>query len=203
MEEHRPLKIRAANGGMVPLLLAHYGWDDDSLGGFGAVLLPTHDREGSVPVEPQIVEPHREPWAESGDFDLIIDTLYSGYTPEIHHWHEAAIYHELDFIALPADLIATIAIQRFGTPGVLPRRLVRGLWYDVAAVQRLPQVIYCRDDLNDSVVEDLVRALDSNRNLFRASHLAFSYDQANVAKGGVPLHAAAKRYYEAAGFPTI
>jgi TRAP-type uncharacterized transport system substrate-binding protein len=201
-EERRPVKIRAANGGMVPLLLAHYGWDDDSLGEFGAVLLPTHDREGSVPVEPQIVEPDREAWAESGDFDLIIDTIYSGYTPEIHHWHEAAMYYDLEFLALPTDLVATITDQRLGTQGVLPRRLVRGLWYDVDAVQRLPQVIYCRDDLDDQVVLDLVRALDSNRNLFRISHLAFSYDQANVALSDVPLHAAAKRYYEAAGFPT-
>ena len=203
MEARRPVKIRAVTGGMVPLLLDHYGWDDDSLGEFGAVLLPTHDREGSVPVEPQIVEPHREAWAESGDFDLIIDTIYSGYTPEIHHWHEAAIFHDLDFIALPIDLMVTIASQRFGTPGMLPRRLVRGLWYDVAALQRLPQVIYCRDDLDHEVVDDLVRALDSNRSLFRSSHLAFSYDQANVALGGVRLHTAAKRYYEAAGFPTI
>jgi TRAP-type uncharacterized transport system substrate-binding protein len=202
IEEQRPVKIRAATGGMVPLLLAYYGWDDDSLGEFGAVLAPTHDREGSVTVDPQIVEPHREAWAASGDFDLIIDTIYSGYTPEIHHWHEAAIAHDLDFIALPTDLMATIAGQRFGTEGVLPRRLVRGLWYDVAGIQRLPQVIYCRDDLDDDVVTDLVRALDSNRNLFRTSHLAFSYDQANVARAGVPLHRAAKNYYEAVGFPT-
>jgi TRAP-type uncharacterized transport system substrate-binding protein len=191
VRERRPVTIRAANGAMVQLVLAHYGWDDESLGEFGAVLAPTHDREGSVPVEPQIVEPHREAWAESGDFDLIIDTIYSGYTPEIHHWHEAAIYH------------ATIAAERFGIPGMLPRRLVRGLWYDVAALQRLPQVIYCRADLDDGVVHDLVRALDWNRDLFRASHLAFSYDQANVAVSDVPLHDAAKRYYEAAGFPTM
>jgi TRAP-type uncharacterized transport system substrate-binding protein len=72
----------------------------------------------------------------------------------------------------------------------------------VAAVQRLPQVIYCRDDLGDDVVTDLVRALDSSRNRFRTSHLAFSYDPENVAVADVPLHAAAKRYYEAAGFPT-
>jgi len=200
--ERRPVTIRAANGAMVELVLAHYGWDDDSLGKFGAVLAPTHDREGSVPVEPQIVEPHREAWAESGDFDLIIDTIYSGYTPEIHHWHEAAIYYDLDFIALPADLLAAIAARRFGIPGTLPRRLVRGLWYDVAALQRLPQVIYCRADLDDGVVHDLVGALDRNRDLFRASHLAFGYDQANVAVSAVPLHDAAKRYYEAAGFPT-
>jgi TRAP-type uncharacterized transport system substrate-binding protein len=201
-QERRPVKIRAANGGMVPLVLAHYGWDDDSLGDFGAALLPTHDREGSVPIEPQIVEPHREAWAESGEFDLIIDTIYAGYTPEIHHWHEAAMYYDLDFIALPDDLVATITKQRFGTAGMLPRRLVRGLWYDVPAIQRLPQVIYCRDDLDARVVEDLVRALDSNRERFRTSHLAFSYDPTNVALAGVPLHDAAKRYYEAAGYPT-
>jgi TRAP-type uncharacterized transport system substrate-binding protein len=202
VEERRPVTIRAANGGMVQLVLAHYGWDDESLGEFGAVLAPTHDREGSVAIEAQIVEPHREAWAESGDFDLIIDTIYSGFTPEIHHWHEASIYHDLDFIALPDDLMATLAAARFGTPGVLPRRLVRGLWYDIAALQRLPQVIYCRDDLDDAIVEDLVGALDSSRDLFRTSHLALGYDQGNVAVCGVPLHDAARRYYEAAGFPT-
>jgi TRAP-type uncharacterized transport system substrate-binding protein len=202
VRERMPVRIRAATGGMVPLLLEHYGWDDESLGAFGAALLPTHDREGSVAVEPQIVEPHREGWAESGDFDLIIDTIYAGYTPEIHHWHEAATYHDLDFIALPDNLVSRVASARFGTAGILPRRLVRGLWFDVPAIQRLPQVVYAKGDLDDAVVTDLVGALDSNRNLFRASHLAFSYDPANVALADVPLHRAAKRYYEGAGFPT-
>ncbi len=85
---------------------------------------------------------------------------------------------------------------------MLPRRLVRGLWYDVVAVQRLPQVVYCRDDLDDEVVADLTSALDANRNRFRTSHLAFSYDPANVALAGVPLHDAARRYYEMVGYPT-
>jgi TRAP-type uncharacterized transport system substrate-binding protein len=201
IDERRPAKIRAASGGMVPLLLAHYGWDDSSLGAFGAALLPTHDRVG-LTGEAQIEEPHREEWATSGDFDVIIDTIYAGYTPEIHHWHEAAICNDLVFLPLPEALMSEIEASRFGTPGVLPRRLVRGLWYDVAAVQRLPQVIYCRDDLDDAVVTDLTRALDANRDRFRSSHLAFSYDPANVAIGGVPLHEAARRYYEAVNFPT-
>jgi len=69
-------------------------------------------------------------------------------------------------------------------------------------MQRLPQVVYCRDDLDDAVVTDLVRALDSNRQLFRTAHLAFSYDPDNVASGsGVPLHRAAQRYYEEMGYP--
>jgi hypothetical protein len=84
---------------MVQLVLAHYGWDDESLGEFGAVLAPTHDREGSVPVEPQIVEPHREAWARAGTSISSSTRSTPGTRPEIHHWHEAAIYHDLDFIA--------------------------------------------------------------------------------------------------------
>jgi TRAP-type uncharacterized transport system substrate-binding protein len=137
-----------------------------------------------------------------GDFDIIIDTIYSGFTPEIHHWHEASIYHDLSFVPLPEPLVDRIVSARLGTAGVLPHRLVRGLWYDVAAIQRLPQVVYCRDDLDDDIVTDLVRALDSNRQLFRSSHLAFSYDPENVAFGnGVPLHDAAARYYQEMGYP--
>jgi TRAP-type uncharacterized transport system substrate-binding protein len=200
--ERRPAKIRAAAGGMVPLLLAHYGWDDASLGAFGASLVPTHDRASNITGEAQIVEPHREEWATSGDFDVIIDTIYAGYTPEIHHWHEAAICNDLTFLPLPQGLMSEIAAARFGTPGLLPRRLVRGLWYDVPAVQRLPQVVYCRNDLDDEIVVDLTHALEVNRERFRDSHLAFSYDPANVAQGGVPLHDAARRYYQQRGFPT-
>jgi TRAP-type uncharacterized transport system substrate-binding protein len=203
VEECRPVKIRAASGGMVPIILEHFGWTPDSLESFGATLSATHDRDGSGAAEAAIVERGRERWAVEGDFDVIIDTLYAGFTPEIHHWHEAAMYHDLRFLPLPDALIEKIEVARFGTAGVLPRRLIRGLWYDVKAVQRLPQVIYCRDDLDDEIVFDLVRALDSNRQLFRNSHLAFSYDPANVAhRSGVPLHDAAASYYDSAGFPT-
>jgi TRAP-type uncharacterized transport system substrate-binding protein len=203
IEEKRPVKIRAAAGGMVPALFEHFGWSGDVLAAFGAKLLATHDREGGLAMEAAIVEPARATWAVDGDFDVIIDTVYAGFTPEIHHWHEASIYHDLKFLPLPESLVDRLVAGRFGTHGILPRRLLRGLWYDVAAVQRLPQVIYCRDDLDDEIVRDLVRALDANRQLFRSAHLAFSYDPENVAQGsGVPLHRAARAYYDEMGYPT-
>jgi TRAP-type uncharacterized transport system substrate-binding protein len=83
----------------------------------------------------------------------------------------------------------------------LPRRLVRGLWRDVPGIARLPQAIYCRDDLADEVVRDLATAIDTNREVFRMSHLAFSLDPANVGAGlGVPLHRAAREYYTRLGY---
>ena len=203
INEKRPARIRAASGGMVPTLIEHFGWNADALDSAGATLLPTHDREGGLATTAAIVEPERASWAVGGDFDVIIDTVYAGFTPEIHHWHEASIFHDLTFLPLEAPLVDRLQAGRFGTHGTLPRRLLRGLWYDVSAVQRLPQVIYCRDDLDDEIVLDLVRALDTNRNYFRSAHLAFSYDPENVADGrGVPLHRAAKTYYEEMGYPT-
>lgn len=199
----RPVRIRAASGGMLSILFGYYGWTEESLKSFGAELLPTHDREGGLAADAAIVEPHRASWAVGGDFEVIIDFLYGGFTPEIHHWHEASIYHDLRFLALPTELLEQIQAARYGTPGLLPRRLVRGLWTDVPGVARMPQVVYCRDDLDDDVVTDLVTALDQNHQLFRSSHLAFSYDGENVALGaGVPLHPAAARYYEQRGYPT-
>ena len=202
LEEQRPVKIRAAAGGMVPALLDYFGWTEATLAAVGAKLSSTHDRVEGHTLVAAIVEPERAAWAVEGDFDIIIDTIYAGFTPEIHHWYEASMFHDLSFVELPEPLIDRLVAGRFGTPGRLPRRLVRGLWYDVPAVQRLPQVIYCRGDLDDSIVWDLVRSIDANRELLRSGHLAFSYDPANVAWGnGVPLHDAATRYYREMSYP--
>ena len=168
----------------------------------GASLLPTHERIDGVAAEPAIEEPHRERWAVEGDFDLIIDTIYGGYTPEIHHWHEAAVLHDLTFLPVDPAYVAAVTANFHGRPGVLPRRLVRGLWRDVPGIARLPQAIYCRDDLGDDVVTDLVMAIDEHREVYRMSHLAFSVDPANISAGlGVPLHRAARDYYTNRGYP--
>jgi len=204
LDKSIPARIRAGGGGPVTMLAAHYGWTPERLSAIGAAMLPTHERDPGAAEEPAIVEPHRERWAVEGDFDLIIDTIYGGYTPEIHHWAEASILYDLDFLPVESELVDAVTSVFHGRAGSLPHRLVRGLWHDVSAIARLPQAIYVRDDLSDDVVTDLTAALDANHEAFRRSHLAFSYDPANVTAGlGVPLHRAAAAYYATAGYPVI
>jgi hypothetical protein len=72
----------------------------------------------------------------------------------------------------------------------------------VATVQRPPQVIYARDDLPEDFAHVVARALDEHRELFRLTHMPYSYDPKTVAQHtGVPLHPGAEHYYRDMGYP--
>jgi TRAP-type uncharacterized transport system substrate-binding protein len=141
------------------------------------------------------------PWVAKGDFDVLIDPIYASYTPEHKHWWEATILHDMRFLPLPEELISQIMSRNEAeAPGVIPHRLMRGVNEDVPTVQRFPQVIYTRAEAPDDFIYEVTKALDSNRQLFRQTHMPYSIDPANVAKPrAVPLHPAAERYYKEQG----
>jgi TRAP-type uncharacterized transport system substrate-binding protein len=63
------------------------------------------------------------------------------------------------------------------------------------------QVIYARDDMPEDFAYLLAKALDDNRDLFRKTHLPFSYDPREVARdNGFPYHPGAERYYREMGY---
>src|SRR6202044_1068594 len=121
------------------------------------------------------------PWVTEGDFDVIIDSVYTGYPPEIPHWSQAAIQNDLQFLPLPADLVKKTGDEKMGQPGFIPHRLLRGIWHDVPSMIRLPHGIYCRAESPDDLETDVAKALDEQRHLFREAHLNYSYDLADAA----------------------
>ena len=142
-------------------------------------------------------------WVRTGEFDAIIDPIYAAYTPEHKHWWDASILHDLKFFPLPPDLVQKMCDEdEVEGPGFIPHRLMRGVNEDIPTAQRLPQVIYTREDVGDAFIYEVTKALDENRHLFRQTHLPYSYDPHTVARRRpVPLHPASERYYREKGYP--
>lgn len=188
-ERKLPLRVKAGGGRAFDLVWEHYGLSREAIESWGGQFLNTD------------LEAPRVPWAVSGEFDLLVDTVYAAYTPEARHWTEAAVYHDLRFLALPEELIARIAAAGAGDPGFIPIKLVRGVTHEVPTVARLPQLIYARDDMPEDFAYLLAKTLDDNRDLFRQTHIPYSYDSRNVARDlGVPFHPGAARYYREMGY---
>jgi TRAP-type uncharacterized transport system substrate-binding protein len=204
VEQKIPARIRASNVRMCRLVCDYYGLDPETLSSFGASLRATNDypHDSGDFMTASATGYGRVPWVEAGEFDVIIDTIYAAYTPEVRHFPEAAILHDLRFLAVPAGLQAVIEEAGLGRPAFLPHKLVRGLFEDVPSVIRLPHAIYTRDDAPDGFVTEVVEVVDTGRASFRTVHIPFSVDPLDVAVDhGVPFHPAALAYYAAAGYP--
>ncbi len=200
--ERKPARLRTGGGRAIEILLEHYGITGELLESFGGSLKAAHEVHADPATAPT-VEPERVGWVSTGDFDVIVDSIYTGFPPEIPHWSQAAIEHDLEFLPLPEALVEKISAARMGTAGFIPHRLLRGIWADVPSLLRLPHGIYCRSETPEELVAEITQALDEERHLFRECHLNYSYDPANVAvEIGVPLHASALAYYQSVGIPT-
>ena len=91
------------------------------------------------------------------------------------------------------------------TPQIISRETARPRSSD--RTQRMPsvsrpwQLILGRDDMPDDFAYLLARAYDENRQLFRQTHIPYSYDSHEVARdNGIPLHPGAARYYREHGY---
>jgi uncharacterized protein len=184
-----PVRVKSGNGPMFDLVYEHYSLSHELIESWGG-LFHEFTPGGDVLA-----------WVREGQFDLILDTIYAAYTPEVRHWHEASILHDLRFLPLPESLVSRICAEVGGEPSSVPRHLVRGVTGGIASVARLPQVVYARDDTPDELALTVARALDDNRHLFRSTHIPYSYDPRTVARThGAPLHPAAAAYYRDAGY---
>jgi uncharacterized protein len=187
-ERKLPLRIAGGNGPQAELLFSHYGLSRELIESWGGKFLR--------------VTGNALTWfVTSGDYDMIVDAVYAANTPEARHWWEASVRHELRFLPLPDDLIQRIATETGGEPGFIPHQLMRGVVGDIPSVARSPHVIYARDDLPEDFAFLLAKTLDENRHLFRRVYLPYSYDPKTAAReDGIPLHAAAQRYYREVGY---
>jgi len=187
-ERQLPVRIVGANGPQYRMILEHHGLSRKMIESWGGKFL----RSTGTPLTWYIT---------SGDYDLIMDPVYTAYTPEARHWWEASVRHELRFLPLPEDLIQRICEETGGDPGAIPHQLMRGVVGDIPSVARSPHAIYGRDDLPEDFAYLLAKTLDEERHLFREVFLPYSYDPGTVARPmGIPLHSGAQRYYREVGY---
>jgi TRAP-type uncharacterized transport system substrate-binding protein len=197
-----PVRIRTGGSQVITMIWEHYGITKELLESWGGSMKAAHEADFDAASAP-IAEPELVDWVVDGDFDVILDSIYTGAAPEIPHWAQVTDRYDLEFLPMPEVLIERICGLGLASQGFVPHRLMRGIWTDVPSIQRLPHAIYCRSETPDNLATDVTQALDENRQLFRQCHLAYSYDSANVAADlGVPLHPAAANYYRSVGIPT-
>jgi TRAP-type uncharacterized transport system substrate-binding protein len=193
-ERHLPVRILGGTGDMFQPILAYYGLSRELIESWGGKFVPTL---ATTPGSWYVVTPH----VRAGDVDLIMDNVYAAYTPEVAAFVEASVLLNLRFLALPNALIQQVCRDYGGVPGAIPYRLLRGVDAATPSVYRPWQLIFGRDDMPDEFAYRLARAYDTHRDLFRQTHIPYSWDPAEVARtGGIPLHPGAERYYRAQGY---
>jgi TRAP-type uncharacterized transport system substrate-binding protein len=190
-ENQLSVRVKTGRGREMTTVWAYYGLSVDQIEAWGGQLL-------SMPGPGRAVTP----WVQSGQFDLIVDSIYAAYTPEHRHWWEATVLYDLRFLPLPADLINQLCAEgHMEEPSFIPHMLMRGIREDIPSAQRLPAVYYTRDDVGEGFIYEVTKALDDGRHLFRQTHMPYSYDPKFVAKPrSVPLHPGAERYYREVGY---
>jgi len=194
-EQRLPVRVVDRQATVTDALFAHYGLTREGIEGWGGRFVREGSRGPGLPH-------YRGEWLRSGDFDLLIGYIYTGFAPEVEYWHEASVLYNLRFFPLPEAILPHLCQELGGEPGELPHHIVRGVLAPQRSVTRGPQAIYVRDDTPDDFAYLLTQALDEGRRLFRQVHLPYSYDPQTVAHSpDVPMHPAAARYYQEHGYP--
>jgi uncharacterized protein len=196
-ERQMPVRILGGTGDLFAPILAYYGLSRELIESWGGKFLPT------LAYTPGPLRYVTTPFARRGDVDLIMENIYSAYTPEAAAFFEASVVLNLRFLPMPDDLIKTVSRDFGGEPGMIPYRLLPGVDAPVPSVYRPWQLIFGRDDMPDDFAYLLAQVYDEQRHLFRETHIPYSYDPLQVARdNGVPLHPAAERYYLERGYLT-
>ncbi|MEO5926790.1 MAG: TAXI family TRAP transporter solute-binding subunit [Bryobacteraceae bacterium] len=179
-----PVRILMAGigGEATPQILAHYGLSAEEIAAAGGHVGNTReDRE---------------------NFDLAIGGAGNMATaPEWRIWNEISQQHDLTFLQLPNDLLASLARDGEQERGVIPAGLYRGVDRPLDTVVRTGTVVYGRDDMPDKFAYDVAKALDEQQQLLQWRHMNFSYNVHTVWNAyEVPLHPGAARYYREKGY---
>jgi TRAP-type uncharacterized transport system substrate-binding protein len=200
-----PVRIKTSGDGVFDVIFDYYGLSRDAIRSFGGQFMAGIGAEDMNPSTRWANRDYNQiaPWVASGEFDAILDPIYAAYTPEHKHWWEATVLYKMRFLPMPPDLVQRLCNSgEVEGPGFIPHRLMRGVDEDIPSVERFPQVIYSREDVPADFIYEVARALDRGRQLFRQTHLPYSYDPQTVARARlVPLHPGAEQYYRETGYP--
>jgi uncharacterized protein len=192
-----PVRILGGTAELFQVILAHHGLSRELIESWGGKFLPAL---ATTPGPRYVTTPH----VRAGDVDLIMENIYAAYTPEAASFVEASVLLNLRYLSLSDELVQRICREYGGEPGFIPYRLLRGVDTPVRSVYRPWQLIFGRDDMPDDFAYLLAQAYDEHRDLFRETHIPYSYDPRQVARdNGIPLHPAAERYYRERGYLNV
>jgi TRAP-type uncharacterized transport system substrate-binding protein len=184
-ERKMPVRIMmGVGGGVLDTVLDHYGITRTDVKAWGGTLL-----EGNALLK-------------NPNFDLIMGVGILANYPEGNMWYEMTQKKDLVFFPIPEDLRQKLVKENRAELVDLPFRYMRGVGdAPLPTVGLSGLAVYGRDDLPDSFVRDVAKALDEKHALIKWTSQPFSYDPATVWNGqGVPLHPAAASYYLERGY---
>jgi len=135
-------------------------------------------------------------------FDVVImNNLYLGGAPEMRPYYLITAKYDMRFLAMPQDLRENIVKDVGGQLVNIPTALFRGVNAPVPSVGTSARAVYAKQDLSADFAYTIAKSLDENRELFRWTHVPFTYDSRLVTKlSPVPLHSGAERYYREVGY---
>ena len=135
-------------------------------------------------------------------FDVVImNNLYLGGAPEMRPYYLITAKYDMRFLPMPQDLRENMVKDVGGQFVNIPTALFRGVNAPVPSVGTSARAVYAKQDLSADFVYTIAKSLDENRELFRWTHVPFTYDSRLVTKlSPVPLHSGAERYYREVGY---
>jgi len=135
-------------------------------------------------------------------FDVVImNNLYLGGAPEMRPYYLITAKYDMRFLPMPQDLRENMVKDVGGQRVNIPTALFRGVNAPVPSVGTSARAVYANQDLSADFAYTIAKSLDENRELFRWTHVPFTYDSRLVTKlSPVPLHSGASRYYREVGY---
>ena len=135
-------------------------------------------------------------------FDVVImNNLYLGGAPEMRPYYLITAKYDMRFLPMPQDLRENMVKDVGGQLVNIPTALFRGVNAPVPSVGTSARAVYAKQDLSADFAYTIAKSLDENRELFRWTHVPFTYDSRLVTKlSPVPLHSGASRYYREVGY---
>jgi TRAP transporter TAXI family solute receptor len=135
-------------------------------------------------------------------FDVVImNNLYLGGAPEMRPYYLITARNDMRFLPMPQDLREALIKENGGQLVNIPTALFRGVDAPVPSVGTSSRAVYAKDDFSADFAYTIAKSLDENRDLFRWTHVPFTYDSRLVTKlPPVPLHPGAERYYREVGY---
>ncbi|HML18773.1 MAG TPA: TAXI family TRAP transporter solute-binding subunit, partial [Bryobacteraceae bacterium] len=178
-----PVRILTDANEVSNAVMAYYGLTREAVEGPGGKIL-----RGIVP-------------ADRADFDVVLHGGSLGNAPEFNVWYEVSQKFDLDYLALPHDLLAKIAKENDMEFHDIPIGLLRGVNRPIPAIARTGHAVFGRADMPDEFAYAVAKAMDEHQDLLQWTHLNYSYNIRSVWQAfGVPLHPGAAKYYRERGY---
>jgi uncharacterized protein len=184
-EKHLQLRILCMDSPLTRVIMEYYGITKENLESWGG-------STGNIMTE-----------RENAVFDVIISDLGSpANNPESDYWTFYTYNYNLNFIALPQDLLNLMVAKVDGSEIVTAKwGLLKGIKKPFKTVARSGESVFARDDTPEQAAYDMAKAIDKNRANLKWYIRPYSYDSHTVWKtGDVPLHPGAERYYREVGY---